>query len=98
MYRIQDRHCVHGRFTAQALEWPVTLSGTGRFHMQRDFLPGNAAPTVDCPMTQEPLVRFQGVQKTYDGEHLVVRHLDLDIHRGEFLSLLGPSGSGKTTA
>jgi putative spermidine/putrescine transport system ATP-binding protein len=48
-------------------------------------------------MTQEPLVRFQGVQKTYDGEHLVVRHLDLDIHRGEFLSLLGPSGSGKTT-
>ena len=48
-------------------------------------------------MTEEPLVRFQRVQKTYDGEHLVVRQLDLDIHRGEFLSLLGPSGSGKTT-
>jgi len=48
-------------------------------------------------MTAEPLVRFQRVQKTYDGEHLVVRQLDLDIHRGEFLSLLGPSGSGKTT-
>ncbi|MGJ3701022.1 MULTISPECIES: ABC transporter ATP-binding protein [Variovorax] len=47
--------------------------------------------------TAEPLVRFQRVQKTYDGEHLVVRQLDLDIHRGEFLSLLGPSGSGKTT-
>jgi putative spermidine/putrescine transport system ATP-binding protein len=37
------------------------------------------------------------VQKTYDGETLVVRSLDLDIRRGEFLSLLGPSGSGKTT-
>ncbi|MEP6723942.1 MAG: ABC transporter ATP-binding protein [Variovorax sp.] len=48
-------------------------------------------------MTEEPLVRFQRIQKTYDGEHLVVRQLDLDIHRGEFLSLLGPSGSGKTT-
>ena len=49
-------------------------------------------------MTQaEPLVRFSGVQKTYDGEQLVVRSLDLDIQRGEFLSLLGPSGSGKTT-
>ncbi|MDP9902171.1 ABC transporter ATP-binding protein [Variovorax ginsengisoli] len=48
-------------------------------------------------MTDEPLVRFQRVQKTYDGEHLVVRQLDLDIRRGEFLSLLGPSGSGKTT-
>lgn len=44
-----------------------------------------------------PLVRFVGVQKTYDGTHLVVRQLDLDIQRGEFLTLLGPSGSGKTT-
>lgn len=45
----------------------------------------------------DPLVRFCGVQKTYDGEQLVVRALDLEIQRGEFLSLLGPSGSGKTT-
>ena len=45
----------------------------------------------------EPLVRFVGVQKTYDGVQLVVRQLDLDIQRGEFLTLLGPSGSGKTT-
>ncbi|WP_298015189.1 ABC transporter ATP-binding protein [uncultured Castellaniella sp.] len=47
--------------------------------------------------TPEPLVRFQGVQKSYDGSHLVVRDLNLDIYPGEFLSLLGPSGSGKTT-
>ena len=47
--------------------------------------------------TTEPLVRFSGVQKTYDGEQLVVRALNLDIQRGEFLSLMGPSGSGKTT-
>ena len=26
-----------------------------------------------------------------------MRDLDLDIRRGEFLTLLGPSGSGKTT-
>ena len=37
------------------------------------------------------------VRKTYDGETLVVRDLDLDVARGEFLTLLGPSGSGKTT-
>ncbi|MBI3156683.1 MAG: ABC transporter ATP-binding protein [Burkholderiales bacterium] len=43
------------------------------------------------------MVRFAGVQKTYDGQTLVVRSLDLEIRRGEFLSLLGPSGSGKTT-
>jgi putative spermidine/putrescine transport system ATP-binding protein len=42
-------------------------------------------------------VRFEHVEKTYDGETLVVRDLDLDIAAGEFLTLLGPSGSGKTT-
>ncbi|HTN67142.1 MAG TPA: ABC transporter ATP-binding protein [Burkholderiaceae bacterium] len=45
----------------------------------------------------DTLVQFRGVKKTYDGEALVVKHLDLDIERGEFLTLLGPSGSGKTT-
>ena len=43
------------------------------------------------------LVRFAGVHKTYDGVNRVVDQLDLDIFRGEFLTLLGPSGSGKTT-
>jgi putative spermidine/putrescine transport system ATP-binding protein len=45
----------------------------------------------------DALVRFVGVHKTYDGVNRVVEHLDLDIFRGEFLTLLGPSGSGKTT-
>ncbi|MDE2399207.1 MAG: ABC transporter ATP-binding protein [Burkholderiales bacterium] len=44
-----------------------------------------------------PIVQLKGVQKTYDGEHLVVKDLNLDIAEGEFLTLLGPSGSGKTT-
>jgi putative spermidine/putrescine transport system ATP-binding protein len=44
-----------------------------------------------------PLVRFDAVQKTYDGVTRVVRDLSMDIARGEFLTLLGPSGSGKTT-
>ncbi len=45
----------------------------------------------------EIAVRFDGVQKSYDGEILVVKDLNLDIARGEFLTMLGPSGSGKTT-
>ena len=45
----------------------------------------------------EPIVRFVGIGKTYDGVTSVVDNLDLDIERGEFLTLLGPSGSGKTT-
>ncbi len=45
----------------------------------------------------DALVRFIDVQKTYDGETLVIKNLNLDIRAGEFLTLLGPSGSGKTT-
>jgi len=45
----------------------------------------------------DTLVQFCGVKKTYDGENLIVKDLNLDIRRGEFLTLLGPSGSGKTT-
>lgn len=43
------------------------------------------------------IVSFKDVQKTYDGETLVVKKLNLDIREGEFLTMLGPSGSGKTT-
>jgi len=61
-------------------------------------LPAAASPIAGQEAAaSEPLVRFRGVQKTYDGVHVVVQHLDLDIRRGEFLTLLGPSGSGKTT-
>jgi len=42
-------------------------------------------------------VRFDNVQKSYDGDNLVVKDLNLHIARGEFLTMLGPSGSGKTT-
>ena len=42
-------------------------------------------------------VKFDKVDKSYDGEILVVKDLNLDIPQGEFLTMLGPSGSGKTT-
>jgi len=45
----------------------------------------------------DPLVRFVDIQKSYDGEILVIKDLNMDVTRGEFLTMLGPSGSGKTT-
>lgn len=65
--------------------------------MDTETLPETAMQDAKADSTADPLVRFRGVQKTYDGETLVVKGLDLDIARGEFLTLLGPSGSGKTT-
>ena len=49
------------------------------------------------PGNDDAFVRFSEVQKSYDGETLVVKNLNLDVARGEFLTMLGPSGSGKTT-
>ena len=45
----------------------------------------------------QQFVRFDKVDKSYDGKVLVVKDLNLDIAEGEFVTMLGPSGSGKTT-
>ncbi len=41
-------------------------------------------------------VRLVQVTKAY-GDVMAVDHIDLEVHKGEFFSLLGPSGCGKTT-
>ena len=47
--------------------------------------------------SKDAFVAFERVQKSYDGENLVVKDLNLAMPKGEFLTMLGPSGSGKTT-
>jgi len=47
-------------------------------------------------MTEQPMVRFDNVSKRY-GALTVLDGLNLDIQRGEKVSIIGPSGSGKTT-
>ncbi|MEO3414504.1 ABC transporter ATP-binding protein [Roseovarius sp. CAU 1744] len=49
------------------------------------------------PANNDAFVEFERVQKSYDGETLVVKDLNLALPKGEFLTMLGPSGSGKTT-
>jgi len=47
--------------------------------------------------TSDSFVKFDKIDKSYDGKVLVVKDLNLDIAEGEFITMLGPSGSGKTT-
>ena len=43
-------------------------------------------------------VSLHGVTKVYDSGVAALGPLDLDVGKGEFVSLLGPSGCGKSTA
>jgi NitT/TauT family transport system ATP-binding protein len=44
-----------------------------------------------------PLVSLSGVEKRFDDGTKALSALDLDLGRGEFLSVIGPSGCGKST-
>ena len=43
-------------------------------------------------------VRLRAITKVYDNGVAALGPLDLDVAKGEFVSLLGPSGCGKSTA
>jgi osmoprotectant transport system ATP-binding protein len=47
--------------------------------------------------TEDLMIRLHGVGKTYAGGTVAVRELDLDVPRGELVTLVGPSGCGKST-
>ncbi|MGQ0483743.1 MAG: ABC transporter ATP-binding protein [Hyphomicrobiales bacterium] len=44
-----------------------------------------------------PIVSVANLSKTYASGFRALKHIDLDIKRGEIFALLGPNGAGKTT-
>ncbi len=83
--------------TSQILAKASSFSFRNMFVRESGAL-GAASVEVAGSENPDTLVSFRKVQKSYDGETLIVKNLNLEIRRGEFLTLLGPSGSGKTTS
>jgi len=58
---------------------------------------------IDTPTSaasRDIIIKVRGVRRIYqlEGEEVhALRGVDLDIRRGEYLSIMGPSGSGKST-
>ncbi len=42
-------------------------------------------------------IEFKEICKSYDGKNQVLNHINLDVEKGELVTLLGPSGCGKST-
>ena len=54
-------------------------------------------PAPRRPVTSEDaVVRMRGVVASY-GDVVALRHVDLDVHRGEIVALMGRNGAGKST-
>ncbi len=61
-----------------------------------------SSPSQSDPSTSSsaPLIRLAGLSKAYRtvaGEFLALCEVDVEIDRGEFVSIVGKSGSGKST-
>ena len=43
------------------------------------------------------MLEINNLKKTFEGGTEALRGVNLNVKKGEFLTILGPSGSGKTT-
>ena len=60
-------------------------------------MPREADSTSKSIDTSAPVISVRGLGKTYASGFHALKHIDLEIRRGEIFALLGPNGAGKTT-
>lgn len=65
--------------------------------LRADELPDMKIPTL--PISERPpLLMMKHVEKTFNGDVVALKDMNLQVNEGDFMSLLGPSGCGKSTA
>jgi branched-chain amino acid transport system ATP-binding protein len=56
----------------------------------------SASPAAPAPGAKEPLLAVRGV-KTYYGNIIALKGVDIDVDSGEIVTLIGANGAGKST-
>ncbi len=46
---------------------------------------------------QDPVIRIENLQHSYDGKTTVLKNIGLSVHPGQIIGYIGPNGAGKTT-
>ena len=49
-------------------------------------------------MKDEQIIKLENIETIYEGERIpVIKNINLEVNKGEFISIIGPNGAGKTT-
>ncbi|MBD1548366.1 ABC transporter ATP-binding protein [Labrenzia aggregata] len=56
-----------------------------------------SSPAATSAVASKPLIALKGVSKVFSNGTTALQNMTMDVHQGEFISLLGPSGCGKST-
>ena len=64
--------------------------------MQSPAIQASADSPGGNALARDPLLTLQNCSLTLNDTH-ILRNIDLDIRKGEFVSIIGPSGCGKST-
>ena len=78
-------------------QWQNGVSGFRRFVEIMDEPAEAEAPDAKNLENTEGNISFENVSFSYDGEHYVLKDINMTLPKGRKLALVGPSGGGKTT-
>src|SRR5699024_2386109 len=65
-------------------------------HRVKEAVMTTVSSVREAPRTSTTILDAQGLTKAF-GSHTVLHQVNVQIHDGEFVSVMGPSGSGKST-